>query len=195
MSPFKREKRGPSNFDASTSSRLIAFLRTRSFLSAHLTSTKKLGWTDESISWDSDFLSLAIGTALAERHMMNCGRRNGWWMRRIVILFFFTIASSLSLLFACFIERQTRTTEIFNYLRKSAARWVIEKKDRVGTDRRSVRWIIARFARFAKWNLRFVKLSFYEENAFPLNERTPPFRTDLISCFILSLQFWTLRQS
>lgn len=104
VSPFKRKECGPSNFDASTSSRLIAFLRARNFLLAHLTSTKKLRWTDESISWDSDFLSLAIGTALAERRMMNCGQR--MMDAAIVVLFFFhDRTSSLSLFLACSIER------------------------------------------------------------------------------------------
>lgn len=90
MSPFKRKECGPSNFDASTSSRLIAFLRARNFLLAHLTSTKKLRWTDESISWDSDFFVIsyrygACGTAYDELRPTDdgCGDCRS---------FFFTIA-------------------------------------------------------------------------------------------------------
>jgi len=155
-----------SNFDASTSSRLIAFLRVRSFLSAHLTSTKKYE-SNRQIDFVGQWFFVishrygACRTAYDELRPTNDGCCD--------ILFFHDRFVFVSL---CVIHRETWTTEIFNYLRKLAAWWVIERKVCERTNRRSVRWIIARFAGFAKWNSRFVKFSFYQENAFPKDKRT-----------------------
>lgn len=49
--------------------------------------------------------------------------------------FFFSRSHFVLVSLSCVLHRKTRTTEIFNYLRKLAARWVIERKNREGTER------------------------------------------------------------
>lgn len=71
--------------------------------------------------------------ALAERRMMNCGRR----MMDAAIAVLFSSSRGLALLVSpscCTSSGNSRTTEIFNYLRKLAARWVIEGEDPRGNE-------------------------------------------------------------